>query len=153
MLSDNIRTLREAKGLSQEELAKRLNVVRQTVSKWERGLSVPDSQMLIRLAQVFGVTADVLLGSIGDQEDGDSARIAGLLADINAQLAKRNGHLAFFRKIALVVAAVIGGVWLSIMILNASACVAYSYTAGSAKTEQTYPQEIAEEAYAPVKGE
>ena len=47
MLSDNIKRIRKSKGLSQEELAIKLNVVRQTVSKWENGLSVPDSDMLI----------------------------------------------------------------------------------------------------------
>ena len=50
MLNENIKNLRKAKGLSQEELANRLNVVRQTISKWEKGLSVPDSSMLISLA-------------------------------------------------------------------------------------------------------
>ena len=43
MLNENIRNLRKQKGLSQEELANRIHVVRQTVSKWESGLSVPDS--------------------------------------------------------------------------------------------------------------
>ena len=47
MLNENIKAVRKTKGLSQEELAIKLNVVRQTVSKWERGLSVPDSEMLI----------------------------------------------------------------------------------------------------------
>ena len=50
MLSDNIKRIRKSKGLSQEELAIKLNVVRQTVSKWENGLSVLDSDMLITLA-------------------------------------------------------------------------------------------------------
>ena len=49
MLSENIKRLRKAKGLSQEELAVKLNVVRQTVSKWEQGLSVPDADLLIKL--------------------------------------------------------------------------------------------------------
>lgn len=50
MLNENIKRIRKSKGLSQEELAIKLNVVRQTVSKWENGLSVPDSSMLIILA-------------------------------------------------------------------------------------------------------
>lgn len=49
MLKENIKTLRRSKGLSQEELAIKLNVVRQTVSKWEQGLSVPDADLLIAL--------------------------------------------------------------------------------------------------------
>ena len=55
MLSENIRNLRKQKGMSQEELAAKLNVVRQTVSKWEQDLSVPDSEMLILIAEVFDV--------------------------------------------------------------------------------------------------
>ena len=53
MLKENIKTIRKAKGLSQEELAIKLNVVRQTISKWEQGLSVPDSEMLVTLSEVL----------------------------------------------------------------------------------------------------
>ena len=53
MLSENIKTIRKSKGLSQEELAVKVNVVRQTVSKWEKGLSVPDSEMLISLSEAL----------------------------------------------------------------------------------------------------
>ena len=62
MLSQNIKNLRKAKWLSQEELAIKLNVVRQTVSKWERGLSIPDSSMLISLADELDTSVSVLLG-------------------------------------------------------------------------------------------
>ncbi|MBC8924487.1 helix-turn-helix transcriptional regulator, partial [Escherichia coli] len=49
MLNENIKAIRKSKGLSQEEIAIKLNVVRQTISKWEQGLSVPDSDMLISI--------------------------------------------------------------------------------------------------------
>lgn len=62
MLNENIRALRKAKGLSQEELAVRLNVVRQTVSKWEKGLSVPDADMLVAIGEAFNTPVSVLLG-------------------------------------------------------------------------------------------
>ena len=62
MLCDNIRNFRKAKGLSQNELAIKLNVVRQTISKWEKGLSVPDSEMLVTLAAELGTTVNALLG-------------------------------------------------------------------------------------------
>lgn len=62
MLNENIRALRKAKGLSQGELAIKLNVVRQTVSKWEQGRSVPDADMLIVLSEALGVPASTLLG-------------------------------------------------------------------------------------------
>lgn len=62
MLNENIKQLRKAKGLSQEELAAKLGVVRQTISKWEQGLSVPDSDMLIKLADVLDTRVSILLG-------------------------------------------------------------------------------------------
>lgn len=62
MLNETIKQLRKAKGLSQEELAAKLGVVRQTISKWEQGISVPDSDMLIKLADVLDTRVSVLLG-------------------------------------------------------------------------------------------
>lgn len=62
MLSENIRNFRKAKGLSQEELAAKLNVVRQTVSKWETGLSVPDAELLVALSEILKTPVGVLLG-------------------------------------------------------------------------------------------
>ena len=61
MLNENLKQLRKSKGLSQEELAIRLNVVRQTISKWEKGLSVPDADMLIKIADIFEVSVSELL--------------------------------------------------------------------------------------------
>ena len=62
MLSDNIKILRKKKGYSQETLAEQLHVVRQTISKWEKGISVPDAVMLDRMAELFEVPVSVLLG-------------------------------------------------------------------------------------------
>lgn len=62
MLNENIQALRKSKGLSQEELALKLNVVRQTVSKWERGLSVPDAEMLVAIGEVLDTPVSTLLG-------------------------------------------------------------------------------------------
>ena len=62
MLNENIRAARKAKGLSQEELSVKLGVVRQTVSKWEQALSVPDSDMLISLSEVLETPVSTLLG-------------------------------------------------------------------------------------------
>lgn len=69
MLCDNIKNLRKEKGMSQEELAVMLNVVRQTVSKWEQNLSVPDSDMLLKLAEVFGVSVGTLLGEETEKQE------------------------------------------------------------------------------------
>ena len=60
MLNENMKTIRKSKGLSQQELAVRLNIVRQTVSKWEQGLSVPDSDMLISLSKVLETPVSTL---------------------------------------------------------------------------------------------
>jgi putative transcriptional regulator len=62
MFSENLKTLRKEKGFSQEQLAIRLNVVRQTISKWEKGLSVPDAETLMQLAEVLDVNVSDLLG-------------------------------------------------------------------------------------------
>lgn len=61
MLSEKIRELRRKNGLSQEELADKLNVSRQAVSKWETGAAVPTTETLVELANYFGVSLDYLL--------------------------------------------------------------------------------------------
>jgi putative transcriptional regulator len=89
MFSENLKTLRKAKGLSQEELAIRLNVVRQTISKWEKGLSVPDADLLIRIADIVEVSVSELLGAKIESER-DIDIVAEQLARINEQLAVKN---------------------------------------------------------------
>lgn len=90
MLSKNIQSIRRSKGLSQEELAIKLNVVRQTVSKWERGLSVPDSEMLITISEILETTVSELLGEISTPETpvDDLKAISEKLEIINLQLAR-----------------------------------------------------------------
>lgn len=91
MLNSNIKALRKSKGLSQEELAVKLNVVRQTVSKWENGLSVPDSDMLISISEVFETPVSTLLGeNVTELKADDLKAISEKLEVINLQLAKRN---------------------------------------------------------------
>ena len=90
MLSENIKRLRKAKGLSQEELAVKLNVVRQTVSKWEQGLSVPDSDMLIALSDALATPVSALLGEFAVRAEADDLKaIAEKLEIINLQLARQ----------------------------------------------------------------
>ena len=90
MLNENIKAIRKSKGLSQQELAVKLNVVRQTVSKWEQGRSVPDSDMLISLSEVLEIPVSTLLGEtvIETEVDGLKA-ISEKLEVINLQLAQR----------------------------------------------------------------
>ena len=90
MLNENIKSIRKSKGLSQEELAIKLNVVRQTISKWEKGLSVPDSDLLISLSEVLETPVSILLGeTIGELKPDDLKVISEKLEVINLQLAKR----------------------------------------------------------------
>ena len=90
MLSENIKTARKSKGLSQEELAVKLNVVRQTISKWEQGLSVPDSDMLIALSDALATPESALLGEITDRAQADDLKAkAEKLEIINLQLARQ----------------------------------------------------------------
>lgn len=72
MLNENLKTIRKNKGFSQEQLSLRLNVVRQTVSKWEKGLSVPDAEMLAKIAEVLDVSTSELLGGDITVEQRDS---------------------------------------------------------------------------------
>lgn len=90
MLSENIRQYRKAKGLSQEELAIKLNVVRQTVSKWEKGLSVPDSEMLVALAEALDTTVSTLLDETTEPQSEPSLQsLAAKLEVLNEQFAKQ----------------------------------------------------------------
>lgn len=90
MLNENIKASRKSKGLSQEELAIKLNVVRQTISKWEQGLSVPDSDMLISISEVLEIPVSTLLGeTVIESKVDDMKAISGKLEIINLQLAQR----------------------------------------------------------------
>ncbi|MCI8559166.1 MAG: helix-turn-helix transcriptional regulator [Lachnospiraceae bacterium] len=90
MLSENMKAIRKSKGLSQQELAVKLNVVRQTISKWEQGLSVPDSDMLISISEVLETPVSTLLGEkVIEAKVDDLKAISAKLEVINLQLAQR----------------------------------------------------------------
>ena len=129
MLSKNIKAIRKSKGLSQEELAVKLNVVRQTISKWEQGLSVPDSNMLISLSEALDTPVSVLLGeSVEQREVNDLKVISEKLEIINLQLAlsrkaKQKKLTVFF---SLFVVAIIA-VWV-LLIVFGSPYLAWDYS-------------------------
>ena len=106
MFSENLKTLRKQKGFSQEELASRLHVVRQTISKWEKNLSVPDADTLIRLAEILEVSVSELLGSKIETENGNVTNdVAEQLSRINEQLAIKNRHSRrIWKAIAIILA-------------------------------------------------
>ena len=90
MLKENIKSIRKSKGLSQEELAVKLHVVRQTISKWELGLSVPDSEMLISISEILETPVSTLLGeNIPESKENDLRVISEKLEVINLQLLQR----------------------------------------------------------------
>ena len=120
MLSENIRTIRKSKGLSQEELAIKLNVVRQTVSKWEQGLSVPDADMLISISEVFGTPVSTLLGeTVVETKADDLSVISEKLEVINLQLARgRAARQKALHWMFLSLCAVIVAVFAVLIVLN-----------------------------------
>ena len=119
MLNENIKALRKAKGYSQEELAVKLNVVRQTVSKWEKGISVPDAGMVIQIAEALDTTVNVLLGEeIPKSEESDCVKnLAAKLEVLNEQYSKQNMHR---RKILRIVFA-------AVLILSAVSLIRYLF--------------------------
>ena len=90
MLNENIKAIRKSKGLSQQELAIKLNVVRQTISKWEQGMSVPDSDMLISISEVLETPVSILLGeTVVETKVSGLEVISEKLEIINLQLAQK----------------------------------------------------------------
>lgn len=101
MLSENIRNLRKQKGYSQEQLADKLNVVRQTVSKWEKGYSVPDADMLEELADIFDVSVGDLLGKeiLTEEKTTDIGELVKQLKILNDYLAEKVRRRKKFKRI------------------------------------------------------
>ena len=122
MLNENIKRIRKTKGLSQEELAIKLNVVRQTVSKWENGMSVPDSSMLIVLADELDTTVSELLGEpIAEPTTDDLKTLSEKLEVINLQLAKRSiTNVKTIRWILISLCAVIVIIFFALASMNSS---------------------------------
>lgn len=120
MLNENIRALRKSKGLSQQELAIKLNVVRQTISKWEQGLSVPDSEMLISLSEVLETPVSKLLGETVAETEADNIKaISEKLEVINLQLAQRKTtRRKVIRCLLISLCAIIVVVFVAVGILN-----------------------------------
>ena len=106
MFGENLKTLRKQKGFSQEELATRLHVVRQTISKWEKNLSVPDADTLIRLAETLEVSVSELLGAKIENEN-TASDVAEQLSRINEQLAIKNRRSRRIWKIVAIILAAI----------------------------------------------
>lgn len=139
MFGENLKTLRKQRGFSQEELAARLHVVRQTVSKWEKGLSVPDADALIRLAEVLEVSVSELLGAKIENEN--AADVAEQLSRINEQLAIRNRRSRrIWKAIAIILVAIV--------VLNAVAIILfnlYNVSIDSGSVTENDPPQVSDE--------
>ena len=110
MFNETLKTMRKAKGYTQEELAIKLSVVRQTVSKWEKGLSVPDADVLSKIADILETKVSILLGGTIPDEDNKDV-IAEQLAKISEQMSIKNKRSKIIWKI-------VGIILLSILVLN-----------------------------------
>ena len=97
MINDNIKKYRRKKGLTQEEMAKKLHVVRQTVSKWETGKSVPDAEVLIRMAEVLDVSVNELLGI--ESVQGNMDEVAEELIRVKERLEEQNRREILTKKV------------------------------------------------------
>lgn len=120
MLKENIKSIRKSRGLSQEELAIKLNVVRQTISKWEQGLSVPDSEMLISISEVLETPVSTLLGeNILESKVDDLKAISEKLEIINLQLLQRkNARRKTIHWLFISLCAIIIITFISLFLLN-----------------------------------
>lgn len=133
MLQDNIKTIRKNRGLTQEELAIRLSVVRQTVSKWEKGLSVPDADMLQRMAEVLEVPVSELLGEEQKMEENRN-EIAEQLSRINEQLAIKNRRA---KRLWTVVGAMLG-----LTVLTMAITLVLNFAAPNNTTVMTFSEAV-----------
>ena len=132
MLSDNIKILRKKKGYSQETLAEQLHVVRQTISKWEKGISVPDAVMLDRMAELFEVPVSVLLGGgleVEEEQPSELNEIAQQLAVLNDQLVQQAVRRRKVIRYAFV------GVFAAIFVLIGTAIALRVYTESKLRDE------------------
>jgi len=135
MLHENIKNLRKSRAMTQEELASRLHIVRQTVSKWEKGYSVPDAEMLRKLADALETDTSSLLGETVEEK---TDAVAEQLSRINEQLAIRNRRSRRIWKTVGIILAII----LIVQVLSCSAGI-IAFDQYSAETE-AYTEEIVE---------
>lgn len=122
MLGETIKIQRQKMGYTQEEVASRLHVSRQTISKWEKNYSVPDVELILRLAEILEVETSTLLGSdeMKNDKNYDRNQYALQLANIAEQMAIRNRRSSKIWKTVVCVLAVIVCFWLLIVILGFS---------------------------------
>ncbi len=125
MLGDNIILMRKRQGMSQQALADEMHVVRQTISKWEKNLSVPDAEALVRLADALDTTVQELLGA-AEEASAAPGDVAAALTQINAQLAIQNRRRGLIWKTVAWVLGILVGLNLLLITLSWTAMVEYA---------------------------
>lgn len=120
MLNENIKAIRKSKGLSQQELAIKLHIVRQTISKWEQGLSVPDSDMLIAISEALETPVSTLLGEPVMESEADHLKtISEKLEVINWQLAQRKAtRRTILHWLLIALCVVIAAIFVVLVVFN-----------------------------------
>ncbi|MBP3620446.1 MAG: helix-turn-helix domain-containing protein [Lachnospiraceae bacterium] len=134
MFNENLRELRKSKGFTQEELATKVNVVRQTVSKWEKGLSVPDADSLQKIAEVLEVDVSQLLGAKIETEESRN-EIAEQLSRINEQLVIKNRRTKKIIKVICLIL-LIPAIFIVISIILARLFFGFDTASGSEPVEE-----------------
>ena len=124
MLAENLKKIRKDKGYTQEILAEKLNVVRQTVSKWEKGLSLPDVDMLSKIANVLETDVNILLD--GQITTTDQSEIVKQLAKINEQLTIKNRRYKKIMKTIAIILFIIVIFGILLVILNIGTFISIS---------------------------
>jgi transcriptional regulator with XRE-family HTH domain len=146
MLGENIKMYRQKKQFTQEELAARLHVTRQTISKWEKNYSVPDAEILVRLAEILEVQTSRLLGTEADDETQTTQEkenaMAEQLANIAEQMAIKNRRSRrIWKTIGIVIAIIVAAIIAVIIVIPFLSIVSYSFHT-STENIQTYEQTI-----------
>lgn len=124
MFAENLKKIRKDKGYTQETLAEKLNVVRQTVSKWEKGLSLPDVDMLSKIANVLETDVNILLD--GQITTTDQSEIVKQLAKINEQLTIKNRRYKKIMKTIAIILLIIVIFGILLVILNMGTFISIS---------------------------
>lgn len=124
MLAENLKKIRKDKGYTQEILAEKLNVVRQTVSKWEKGLSLPDVDMLSKIANVLETDVNILLD--GQITTTYQSEIVKQLAKINEQLTIKNRRYKKIMKTIAIILLIIVIFGILLVILNIGTFISIS---------------------------
>ncbi len=124
MFAENLKKIRKDKGYTQEILAEKLNVVRQTVSKWEKGLSLPDVDMLSKIVNVLETDVNILLD--GQITTTDQSEIVKQLAKINEQLTIKNRRYKKIMKTIAIILLIIVIFGILLVILNIGTFISIS---------------------------